>query len=276
RAALLATRDQAELQIVHVLPQLSRMDDFFGMLKGVSERMRLGSESIMNEQVALAKRLLVSRCCGQVIEGAASVAISSLVEKHRPDLLVIGAHGCGRLEQIFLGGTVSRILAHATCPLLVIRRDSDCDYQQLLVAVDFSACSERILKNSLALASSASATVVHAYEAPFEGKLRYNGFGKADIEAYAEPTRHSAQRNIDALLADVELVGLELKSRLVHGHPNSVLFEVAEELGADLMAIGHHAGTALEEKVMGSITKLVLYYAPCDVLVAAPKSRGPS
>lgn len=230
----------------------------------------------MSEQVAFTKQLGVSRCCGEVIEGPASVVILSLVEKHRSDLLVIGAHGCGQLQQIFLGGTVSKILARATCPLLVIRRDSDCDYRQLVVALDFSDCSERVLKNALELASNACATVVHAYEAPFEGKLRYNGFSKADIEAYAEPTRDAAQRNIDALFADVELTGLKLKSQLVHGHPYSVLFEVAGKLGADLIAIGHHAGAALEERLMGSITKLVLYYAPCDVLVAAPKTRGPS
>jgi nucleotide-binding universal stress UspA family protein len=38
-------------------------------------------------------------------------------------------------------------------------------------------------------------------------------------------------------------------------------------LGADLIVVGKHGGSRLEESVMGSITRLLAYYAPCDVLV---------
>ena len=36
---------------------------------------------------------------------------------------------------------------------------------------------------------------------------------------------------------------------------------------ADLIVVGKHGGSRLEESVMGSITRLLAYYAPCDVLV---------
>jgi nucleotide-binding universal stress UspA family protein len=38
-------------------------------------------------------------------------------------------------------------------------------------------------------------------------------------------------------------------------------------MGADLIVVGKHGGSRLEESVMGSIARLLAYYAPCDVLV---------
>ena len=62
-----------------------------------------------------------------------------------------------------------------------------------------------------------------------------------------------------ALLAAPELVGLDLKIRIVHGHPNPVLLDITNEMGADLIVAGKHGGSRLEESVMGSITRLFAY-----------------
>jgi len=74
-------------------------------------------------------------------------------------------------------------------------------------------------------------------------------------------------REAPALLADPDLAGLDLTVRIAHGHPNPVLFDLANEMGAELIVVGKHGGSRLEESVMGSITRLLAYYAPGDVLI---------
>ena len=151
--------------------------------------------------------------------------------------------------------------------MLVARREPKGDYHRVLAAVDLGPRSDAVLRAVLVVAAKARGTAFHAYQAPFEAKLRYKEFSEEDIALYAMREGEAAIRNLEALLADPELVEYDLESRIVHGHPNSVLFAAANDLGADLVAVGKHGGSRLDEMVMGSIARLLAYYAPCDVLV---------
>lgn len=111
------------------------------------------------------------------------------------------------------------MLAHAICPVLVVRRESARDYRQALAAVDLGPRSDAVLRAALVVAAQASVTAFHAYQAPFEAKLRNKGFSEEDIACYTEPEGRAAERNIAALLADPELVGLNLKTRVVLATP---------------------------------------------------------
>lgn len=267
RAALVAAREESELLIGHAMPRASVLDTIFGADGDLAERMRTVAKDRLAALVDGAKQAGVRRVRVETPEGSAHRALADVAESFNPDLLVIGAHGKGPLQQFFLGGTASRILTHAICPVLVTRGKPVGDYCQALAAIDLGPRSETVLRSSIIVAAQARVTAVHAYQAPFEAKLRYKGFSAEDIAKYSEPEAQAAQRNVSALLADPELAGLDLKTRIVHGHPNPVLFDVANAMGADLIVVGKHGRSRLEESVMGSIARLLAYYAPCDVLV---------
>lgn len=267
RAALVAAREDSELLIVHAMPRASVLDAIFGADRDLAARMRAVAKDRLAVLVDGAKQAGVRRVRVETPEGSAHRALADVAESFHPDLLVIGAHGKGPLQQFFLGGTASRILTHAVCPVLVTRGEPAGVYCQALAAIDLGPRSEAVLRSSIIVAARARVTTVHAYQAPFEAKLRYKGFSAEDIARYSEPEAQAAHRNVAALLADPEFAGLDLKIRIVHGHPNPVLFDVANVMGADLIVVGKHGGSRLEESVMGSIARLLAYYAPCDVLV---------
>ena len=267
RAAWLAAREGSELLIVHAMPRLSVLTAAFGDNDGLPTRMHAVAEAKLAALVQMATEVGAQNVRVEIVEGSAHGAVADAVDSFHPDLLVIGAHGKGVLQQFFLGGTASRILAHAVCPVLVVRRQPESDYHQALAAVDLGPCSEAVLHAALVVACRAHVTAVHAYQAPFETKLRTKGFPDEDIARYAEREGEAAQRNMQVLLADPELAGLDLDSRIVHGHPNPMLPEAANSLDADLIVVGRHGGSRLEEAMMGSISKFLVYYAPCDVLV---------
>ncbi|MEF8700965.1 MAG: universal stress protein [Candidatus Accumulibacter sp. UW26] len=268
RAAVLAAREDSELLIVHALPRASVLDKIFVADVALPARMRAVARDRLAALVDAAAQAGVRRVRAEAPEGPARRTLANVAKGFHPDLLVIGAHGKGPLQQFFLGGTASRILTRAVCPVLVTRGEPVRDYCQALAAVDLRARSEAVLHAAIIVAAKARVTVVHAYQAPFEARLRYKGFSAEEIARYSEPEAQAAQRNVSALLADPELVGLDLKIRTVHGHPNPLLFDIANELGADLMVVGKHGGSRLEESMVGGITRLLAYDAPCDVLVA--------
>jgi len=267
RAALLVAREQGELLIVHAMPRWSVLDRAFNAPGDLPARMKVVAETRLAALVQTATQAGARQVRAEIAEGSAHRALADMAESFRPDLLVIGAHGRGLLQQFFLGGTASRILAHAACPVLVARREPKGDYHRVLAAVDLGPRSDAVLRSVLVVAAKARVTAFHAYQAPFEAKLRYKEFSEEDIALYAMREGEAAIRNLEALLADPELVEYDLESRIVHGHPNSVLFDAANDLGADLVAVGKHGGSRLDEMVMGSIARLLAYYAPCDVLV---------
>mgnify|MGYP001293334394 CR=1 FL=1 len=268
RAALLAARERAELLIVHALPRLSTLDAVYGAEGGMPGQLRAAAEAHLVGQVETAHKAGAAGARGDLVEGAAHRAVADAAETFRPDLIVIGAHGRGMLQQFFLGGTAARILAQAACPVLVTRRPCAADYRQALAAVDLGPRSEAVLRAALVVAASARVTLVHAYQAPFEARLRNKEFPEADIRRYAEQASRGAERNLDALLADPELAGLDIARRIVHGDPNPALPDAIRELDADLIVVGRHGGTRIGEALMGSVPRFLAYYADCDVLIA--------
>jgi len=267
RAALLAAREDSELVIVHAMPGLAVLGGAFGADGDLPARMRAVAEAKLAALVQATTQTGVRPVRARIAEGSAQRALADAAENFRPDLLVIGAHGKGLVQQFFLGGTASRILVHATCPVLVARCEPAGDYRRALAAVDLRPRSEGVLRTAITVAARARVTALHAYQGPFEAKLRNKGFAEEDIACYAEVEARAAERNMAALLADPELAGLDLETRIVRGHPNPVLFDAANEMGADLVVVGKHGGSRLGEAVMGSIARLLAYYAPCDVLV---------
>lgn len=267
RAIILAAREEGELVILHAMPKTSVLEDAFGSGGDLPARMRAVAGDRLASLVDAAMQAGARRVRAEIAEGPAHQALADAAESFHPDLLVIGAHGKGLLQQFFLGGTASRILVRAACPVLVVRREPAGDYSQALAAVDLGPRSEAVLRAAIIVAARGGITAVHAYQAPFEAKLRYKGFSELDIAHYTEPEAKAAQRSVEALLADPDLAGLDLKIRIAHGHANPVLFDLANEMGAELIVVGKHGGSRLEESVMGSITRLLAYYAPGDVLI---------
>lgn len=267
RALLLAAREKAEVLVVHALPEPGPFTAVLGSGSDLHQRMHSAAQESLTELVqAGGKQVVGARA--QVLEGAAANVLTRAATDFQPDLIVIGAHARGTVKQFLLGGTASRILERAPCPVLVIRQSVRADYARALAAVDLGAGSPRVVVNALMLARFGRTTVVHAYEAPFNAKLRYRGISNEDVERMMTNAAETAKARMAALLNAPELAGANLETRIVTGHPNPVLFDLASELEVDLIVAGRHKGTAIEEAIMGSIARLLAYHAPCDVLAA--------
>lgn len=55
------------------------------------------------------------------IEGDAAESIIEVARARESDLIVMGSRGLGRLAGMLLGSTSQKVVAHAPCPVLIVR-----------------------------------------------------------------------------------------------------------------------------------------------------------
>ncbi len=59
---------------------------------------------------------------GVVLQGQAYQAITKLARQEKMNLIVMGSHGHTGLARLLMGGVTERVIGHAPCPVLVVKR----------------------------------------------------------------------------------------------------------------------------------------------------------
>lgn len=269
RAAQIAAARGAVLTVLHVIPDgaLSELRRLAGTVQPVdalrAEALRalehLASE--IRQRHAIEVRLEIR--AGPVLD-----EILAEAEALAADLVVLGARGESTLRQLLLGTTAERLLRRARRPILIVRRPADAAWRRVLLPVDFSPWSDAAIRLARALAPEAELVLLHAWQLPFESKLRYAGLDEGSIAMLRAKAEVEASRLLEALVAAHGLKAVRATSVLRHDAPWAAIAEAEREFDVDLVAIGKHGRGAAEELLLGSVAKGVVASASADVLVA--------
>jgi nucleotide-binding universal stress UspA family protein len=57
----------------------------------------------------------------EILEGDPATAIIEVAKTRNSDVIVMGSRGLGRLAGLLLGSTSQKVVAHASCPVLIVR-----------------------------------------------------------------------------------------------------------------------------------------------------------
>lgn len=273
RAALVtATRNVQRLEILHVVNR--------GTLQGLRKMLHAApaeAERQLVEEAEVAVRRLAEEIAkkhgiavtSSVEIGNVASAIVSHAESIDASLIVLGVRGANLLRELVLGTTAEKVMRRSTRPLLVVKVRPDMPYRNALVPVDFSAHSRNAFEVGREVTGPhARVTLMHAYEIPFESKLQYAGLDDETIFKYRTESKKEAEAALRKFAADVGAVGKDTPQVVVHGYPPKMIREKELEIGADLIAIGKHGESKMEELLVGSVSEHVVERSDCDVLVA--------
>ena len=183
-------------------------------------------------------------------------------------LLVMGARGAGFLRRMVLGSTSERLLRRTTRPILVVRQTPHEPYRRVLVALDFSPWAAHAITLARRVAPHARLLLVHAYQVPFEEKLRYAGVDAATIDLYRQQARADASQRLLALSRANGLQHTDWEAHVVEGEASLRILELEQEQDCDLVVLGKHGQSATEDLLLGSVSKHVLAEGSTDVLVS--------
>lgn len=138
-------------------------------------------------------------------------------------------------------------------------------FENLVVALDGSACSARALDAALRVATlERSKLAVCSVADP--AALAISVEPLVIVERALEQIRNNAQRIVDDALAKAADVGISARGCVLEGTPDREIVKYAERVGADAVVLGTHGRSGVMRLFMGSVAEGVLRHASVPVL----------
>ncbi|TCS69998.1 nucleotide-binding universal stress UspA family protein [Sulfuritortus calidifontis] len=271
RAYRIAGATSAELTLMHVVNQggLDALRQALGGQTAVVEQRILDeAREALTRLASELGRVPAIQTNTRLATGTVLAAILDQADAQDADLLVVGSRGESFLRHLLLGATAERLLRRTRRPVLVVKQTPHEAYRRVLVPVDFSPWSAAAVHLAQSVAPGAELVLLHAYEAPFEGKLRYAGVDEATIVLYQDTMQRDAQMRMQALISELALAPGVARIDVRHGDASQIILEQEQLTDCDLIVMGKHGAGMVEELLLGSVTKHILAESTGDVLVS--------
>lgn len=259
---LTVQRPEGHLTVVHVTARTG--DEAHRQLRAEVEAFVLGLPAAAGLDPA---RLTCSVVAGGIAEGIAAVA-----EAAAADLIVVGPLRKGFVERYVLGGTAEQLVSRTHVPVLSTTGPRVGGYEHVLVPVDFSELSARVLTFAGAFVEDAHGAVspdahidlLHAFTAP-GGVHAHSALKELSRELEVELTAR-----LKEFAARCGVAHRVRSWRAVHGVSQDVIPREAHVCGADIVFMGSGGKGALSRRILGSTTSAVMNETTLPMLVVWP------
>lgn len=202
--------------------------------------------------------------------GRASVEIIQLVNEVGADLVVVGEHSQGWLKDRFLGGTALKVLRQARVPVLLVRAPVSSEFRKVMVATDFSDNAHRAAQLAAGFFPLAELSFQHACSLKQLHRMRMDGETSEKMEAYRQQQLDGANMGMARFRKQLGLpADLATQWHVVSDgeNPISILLDLVQKENPDLLVVGRHGGSEIDERFFGSAAENLLYHANANILL---------
>jgi nucleotide-binding universal stress UspA family protein len=195
--------------------------------------------------------------------GLAAPTITQVAKEQESDLIVVGAHPRPAVARFLVGSTAERVIRLAHLPVLVSTERRQEGYRRVLVAVDLSAQSRRVLEAAVATAIACGSELRALY---VQDRLTPMLLEAALFDE--KETRHHASSQLKNTIAGLSLPSELMVSREIReGHAGHEILHAAEDWDGDLIVMGAHGFGFFNRLLLGSISTYVLRHGHRATLV---------
>lgn len=227
-------------------------------------------------------RQLLRTMDGQGISSAPSVitragdpfrVIVDEASRLRADLVVMGSHRKRLLGDVFTGTTIERVMRLGGRPVLMVNRDGEAPYRNVLTAVDLSEESANALRaaRELGLLDPVHAAVVHGFLPLGEGMMHYAGIEPDRIEKHVAVSAGEARAALSVFLRDNGFGDMANILMIEKGAPFEAIENAVNRIDPDLLVIGTRGHSGIKRVLLGSVADQVLRQIQCDILAVPPE-----
>lgn len=185
-----------------------------------------------------------------VERGPVADTIARTAGRERADLLVMGSRGLSDVQAFLMGSVSQQAVTYAPCSVLVVKKPLR-SVRTVLLAADGSVWSRRALAFLIALLQPAGIDVV---------VLTVQDASIVD-DAPADETTGPR------VLQTLRRAGFAARALPAAGHAAAMIIDAARRHRADLVIVGSRGLTGLRRFLLGSVSRQVVKYCPCAVLV---------
>jgi nucleotide-binding universal stress UspA family protein len=260
-AVSLAKSTGSELHVVHVWRPVPSVH-FDALIRQEMER---EAQEILDEQVKKIEGLGATVAQAHLREGSTYEEIVAFAEEIEAGLIAVGSRGRGRIRRLLMGSISDALVRHATCPVVVVRWKPVVFPAKILLATDASEEATLAFQTAADLSERTGSElhVIHVGEVPLVYHPERHGYG-----AEYEEHEREARQLLEAQVERIKGAGVTVaQAHLRMGRADEEIVVLAEELGADLVAMGSRGLGGVRRGLMGSISDSVVRHAHCPVLI---------
>lgn len=220
------------------------------------------------------KEFGIQKVTGEVVVGTPWVEIVRRASGGACSLVVMGSHGKGLLERVFLGSQTENVLHHGDMSLLVVRLSfkglEGCVscylsperlFTRILYATDFSDGARRCIPflERVSAAGPDSISIAHVQD------IRHLGYASDQQLSMLE---RQAQAELETLRDHFRAVGYrKVDTRLTRGNAISELFRFISENQPTLLVVGAKGSYGIVERALGGVSDTMVHRAPLHVAI---------
>ncbi len=205
-------------------------------------------------------------------------------EEQKPDLIIIGAKGLRATLGILVGGVAQQVVEYAPCPVLVVRAPYN-GLRRVLLVTDGSASSQQAVQflGGLPMPVGARFWVMHVLPSlPIPMMIVMTPTGNVPMafqdseEAAGLRTKEDkeGQALVDSTLEALQGMGKPAEGILKRGDAATEIMAVVKEHNIDLLISGSRGLTPIRSWMMGSVSRKLVHYSGCSVLVVRTLQPG--
>ncbi len=247
----LPSMQRSQVTVLHVIPMQASAE-------GVTEY-RLAGERILEKERSSIKLGQYNTSVSILKEGDPKDVVTKVADELKPNLLVMGSRGLGRLRAILENSVSQYVFQLSSAPMLLVKDDVYIKtIRNLVVAIDESKTSEKSLDTAIAFINGMKDVTISLVRA---------------VRAKEEPTSDAAlTRSTEKL----KRLNVPFKTFLRSGDPGKEICKVIEETNASLAIIDSPErrpsiarGIPDLDRLLGSsISDYVRVNATCPVLLS--------
>ncbi len=243
-------------------------------------------QNYLNETAESASTELTTPVAARLLSGTVVDSLSEYAAQSSCDLVVMTTHGRGPLSRFWLGSVADKLIRRLPIPVLLVRpEDRDVDlsrergFRRILIPLDGSSFSERILETAIALGTLVQAeytllrvvTPITPLGEERHGSLAAElGLGPSmldQVHAIPENERRDAQEYLEQVAVRMRAQGHSVQVEVIShwNHATAILERISD--GVDLVALATHGRGGLARLMLGSVADKIIRSASVPVLI---------
>ncbi|MFY8199226.1 MAG: universal stress protein, partial [Pirellula staleyi] len=182
-----------------------------------------------------------------------------------------GSRGHGDWTQFLVGSTAKRLVRKCPVSVWIVKSENVGPPKVILAPTDLSEVSRKAIQEGLWLAEQSGAEfhVLHVVDSPKvheeEESLQQPTSNSSQQEIHAEATRQ-----LEAFLQPLQTSDSRIQSHVIHGVAWKEIGLMAQQLNADLIAIGTVGRSGIKGMLLGNTAEKVLDTCECSILTVKP------
>ena len=261
RAALIAVRHQAKLRIIYGAEVPNP-----GLADPASRLRQRGRQLARRHSIKV-----------EVLEHTESMLDDLVKQARSANLLVLDHRRHRTLHTFWRGTTLDQLLRRCRCPILVVTQKPCERYERMLVAVNFTVESEKLVRYASSLDAESELELFHSFDALYGAGLRANKDSRDAMSEYRKVARQGAPDR-SLRVSDFFDTRRNRVTSLVDSSSDPAR-EIAMHqsfIRSDLVVVGNKRNSALVDLMLGNVAKRLLYWVDSDILVIPHDYQAPT